>query len=113
MLVKVKDRQVVEAGLPKIGTLSDGRLVTNYDLLPPDALTAEGWLPLEHDMPAYDTATQEAVFDRYDIQADKVIVRYTVQEKPAPQPVMPTEQEVLRDYVLDLDYRLIMMELGL
>lgn len=30
----------------------------------------------------------------------------------APEP-QPTETEILRDYVLDLDYRLIMIELGL
>ena len=29
------------------------------------------------------------------------------------QPKEPTENEILRDYVLDIDYRLIMMELGL
>lgn len=29
------------------------------------------------------------------------------------KPPEPTENEVLRDYILDVDYRLIMMELGL
>lgn len=36
-------------------------------------------------------------------------------KEPEPEPVIPepTEYEVLRDYVLDLDIRVIMMELGL
>lgn len=32
---------------------------------------------------------------------------------PVLKPTEPTEMEVLRDYVLDLDFRLIMMEFGL
>lgn len=32
--------------------------------------------------------------------------------EPIP-PQTPTENEILRDYVLDLDFRLIMMELGI
>lgn len=32
---------------------------------------------------------------------------------PTPIPPLPTDSELLRDYVLDLDYRLILVELGL
>ena len=33
-------------------------------------------------------------------------------EPEPPPPPPPTDYELLRDYVLDLDYRLILMELG-
>ena len=46
-----------------------------------------------------------------------VVVERTQEEKQAEidarPPVPPTETEVLQDYILDVDYRLIMMELGL
>ena len=32
---------------------------------------------------------------------------------PTPMPPQLTEKEILRDYILDIDYRLILMELGL
>lgn len=32
---------------------------------------------------------------------------------PTPLPQQQTEQEVLRDYILEVDYRLILLELGL
>jgi len=48
---------------------------------------------------------------------DGVVIERTQEEKQAEidtiPPVPPTETEVLQDYILDVDYRLIMMELGL
>jgi hypothetical protein len=46
-----------------------------------------------------------------------IVVERNQEEKQAEidarPPVPPTETEVLQDYILDVDYRLIMMELGL
>lgn len=45
-------------------------------------------------------------------QVDAVNAVVAVHE-PTPLPPVSTETEMLRDYVLDLDYRLILMELGI
>ena len=53
MIVRVLDNEVHKIPLPHTGTLQDGRTVSNYHLLPPEILQAEGWLPLEQDKPEY------------------------------------------------------------
>lgn len=77
MYVKVVNGQVVCVGLPTCGVLVDGRCVSGYNLLPPETLAAEGWLPLELNEPEYDTTTQELKLNGYAIQVDKVIANYT------------------------------------
>jgi hypothetical protein len=75
--VKVVNGQVVCVGLPTCGMLTDGRCVSNYNLLSPEILQAEGWLPLELNQPEYNPATQELQLDGYMIQTNKVIANYT------------------------------------
>ncbi|AFQ45144.1 hypothetical protein [Desulfosporosinus meridiei] len=48
----------------------------------------------------------------YEIKNEELIILELTDIPPEPEP-QPTENEILRDYVLNLDYRLIMMELGL
>lgn len=43
--------KVNQLTLPKSAQLSDGRWVSNYNLLPDTVLKAEGWLPLEEVKP--------------------------------------------------------------
>jgi hypothetical protein len=68
----------VQVSLPQVGVLSDGRTVSRYDLLPMDELTAEGWLLFEQIMPTYDENTQYLMYDRYEVQADKIVEYFTV-----------------------------------
>jgi hypothetical protein len=76
MYAKVIDGQVVQIGLPTTGTLSDGRSVSNYNLLPEAVLLAEGWLPYQENKPEYNPETQYLQLSGYDIQQDKVIANY-------------------------------------
>ena len=57
MYVKIENGNVIQVGLPESGMLKDGRTVSGYNLLPDNALKAEGWLPLEQVMPDYDRNT--------------------------------------------------------
>jgi hypothetical protein len=77
MYVKIENGTVTYVGVLVCGVLSDGRCVSNYNLLPPETLLAEGWLPLELNEPEYDPATQELQLTGYTINADKVIANYT------------------------------------
>jgi len=42
MLARIIDNQL-QIGLPTSAKLLDGMWVSNYELLPPETLTAEGW----------------------------------------------------------------------
>ena len=42
----------------------------------------EEFLPVEHDIPAHDGKTQVAGVSGYDVQKDKVVVKYKVEDKP-------------------------------
>lgn len=56
-----------------------------------------------------------AGFDEADIE-EKVVTQgeYQAILDAQPKPLQePTETEILRDYVLELDYRIILMELGI
>lgn len=75
-MIKIKNGIIERIGLPNVGTLTDGSTVSNYDKLPQETLTGEGWLPVEDDKPIYDTFTQYLVFDTYEILTDKVIAHY-------------------------------------
>ncbi len=76
MYAKVENGQVVQVGLPSCGALADGRCVSNFNLLSPETLFAEGWLPLELNQPEYNSATHELHLTGYTIQADKVTANY-------------------------------------
>lgn len=72
-----------ELFLPHSGTLSDGRTVSNYHLLPVETLTAEGWKPIEEVKPTYDEATQYLEVDTAIDAGDKITVTYVVVDIPA------------------------------
>jgi hypothetical protein len=76
MYALVQNGQVAQVGFPSSGTLSDGRSVSNYDLLPKSALLAEGWLPLVENKPTHDPTTQELQLTGYTIEAERVIANY-------------------------------------
>ena len=75
-MIKIKNGIIERIGLPHVGTLTDGSTVSNYDKLPQETLTGEGWLPVEDDKPLFNTLTQYLVFDSYEILTDKVIAHY-------------------------------------
>jgi len=105
-LVQVINGEIAQYSLPKTGTLKDGSTVSGYHLLDEEILLDEGWLPLEDIKPEYDIETQYLVQDGYEILEDKVIKKYKVENIPRPQ-----QNEI--DYMLDLDFRISLLELGL
>ena len=84
MYAKIENGNVVQVGLPQSGVLNDGRTVSGYNLLPANVLKAEGWLPLEQIIPAYDAETQQIVHDSYVVKTDKVTEIFTVQTTVVP-----------------------------
>ena len=109
-MMQVINGEIKQYQLPKVGTLKDGRTVSGYHLLDEDILRDEGWLPLEDNPPEYDEETQYIVDDGYEILEDKVIKKYKIENIPEPQ---PDELQELSNYILDVDMRLTMKELGL
>ncbi len=102
-LAKVENSQVTKTKLPKTGRLADGRVVSNYHLLPMETLLEEGWLPLIDDPPEYDSSTHKIVFTGYNIQEEQVAKTYSVEELPPPPPPPgPTDMEILQEAVADL-----------
>jgi hypothetical protein len=76
MYAKAENGIVTQTSLPTSGILSDGRSVSNYNLLPVSVLFVEGWLPLELNEPEYNPATQELQLVDYTIEAARVIANY-------------------------------------
>ena len=109
-MIQVINGEIKQYSLPKTGTLKDGRTVSGYHLLDDDILREEGWLPLEDNPPEYDEETQYLANDGYEILEDKVIKKYRIEDIPEPQPDVLQE---LSNYILDVDMRLTMQELGL
>ena len=109
-MIQVIEGKIKQYSLPKTGTLKNGSTVSGYHLLDEDTLIDEGWLPLEDIPPEYDEETQYLVNDGYEILEDKVIKKYRIEEIPEPQ---PDELQELSNYILDVDMRLTMQELGL
>ena len=105
-LVQVINGKIAQYSLPKTGTLKNGSTVSGYHLLDENILKDEGWLPLEDIKPDYDEETQYLANDGYEILDDKVIKKYKVENIPRPQ-----QNEI--DYMLDLDFRISLLELGL
>jgi len=109
-MIQVIDGKIKQYNLPKTGVLKDGSTVSGYHLLDEEILLDEGWLPLEDIPPEYDEETQYLVNDGYEILEDKVIKKYRIVDIPEPQ---PDELQELSNYILDVDMRLTMQELGL
>jgi hypothetical protein len=105
-MIQVINGKIAQYSLPKTGTLKNGSTVSGYHLLDENILKDEGWLPLEDIPPEYDMETQYLTNDGYEILEDKVIKKYKVENIPRPQ-----QNEI--DYMLDLDFRISLLELGL
>ena len=81
-MIQVKENKIVKYSLPKTGMLSTGETVSGYHLLDEETLRSEGWLPLEDIRPEYDSETHYLQPSGYDIQEDKVVKLYTINEIP-------------------------------
>ena len=81
-MVKIQNGQVTQTSLPTSGILSNGRSVSNYNLLPEETLLTEGWLPLIENKPVYEPATQELSLTGYTIEAAQVTANYTAVTLP-------------------------------
>ena len=61
------------------------------------------------DIPEYDIETQYLANGGYEILEDKVIKKYNVGDYPEPEEPEPSVEE----YLLDYEFRISMLELGL
>lgn len=93
-MIQVIDGEIKQYGLPKVGTLKDGRTVSGYHLLDNEILLDEGWLPLEDNPPEYDIETQYLVNDGYEILEDKVIKKYRIEDIVEEVEPRDLEQEI-------------------
>lgn len=79
-MVKVENNKVSLTRLPKAGRLQDGRTVSNYHLLGPAVLKAEGWLPLTKREPEFNPETHYLRFREHVIGPDSVTAVYEAVE---------------------------------
>ena len=112
-MIQVINGEIKQYQLPKTSTLKDGRTVSGYHLLDEDTLRDEGWLPLEDNPPEYDMETQYLVNDGYEILEDKVVKKYRIEDIPEPELQRPNMTEFITEYLIDVDFRLSLMEIGL
>lgn len=113
-LVQVENGQIVKYTLPKVGTLKDGSTVSGYDTLMlsnPDLAKEEGWLPLIDEKPEYDPEVESLTIREYEILEDKVIVKYDINKIQDVELTQPTTG--IDDYILDMDFRLSLIELNI
>lgn len=108
-MIQVINGKITLEQLPASHQLSTGETVSNYPQLDKATLKKEGWLPLEDIQPEFDEETEELIEVGYEILKDKVIKKYKIVKKV----IEIDQQEELENYVLDIDYRLAMMEIGL
>ncbi|NLB88520.1 MAG: hypothetical protein GX790_04745 [Syntrophomonadaceae bacterium] len=111
--VLVRFNEVVMTELPKTGVLKDGSTVSGYHLLDEDTLREEGWLPLEDNPPEYNPETQYLIDDGYEIFEDKVVKKYRIEDIPEPELPQPNVTELIAEYLIDVDFRLSLIEIGL
>lgn len=76
MYGRISDK--IELGLPATGVRIDGRMVSNYNMLEPETLLAEGWKPIEEVKPAFDVAAQYLVVDTAIDTGDRITVTHKV-----------------------------------
>lgn len=97
-MIQVVDGVIVQYQLPKVGKLKDGSSVSGYDILPLETLIDEGWLPLEDIQPEINIDTQYLVRDGYEILAEKVVIKYRIEDIIIEEPIPsePTEIEILQ-----------------
>jgi hypothetical protein len=94
-MVRIENGEIVEYGLPTTGELKNGSSVSGYHLQDIEILLAEGWLPLEDNPPEFNSDTHYLAHDGYEILADKVVVRYRLEEMPKHKEPEPSELEIL------------------
>ena len=102
-MVQIEGGQIIRFNLPKVGTLKDGSTVSGYHLLNEEILLDEGWLPLEDSPPEYDEETEYLANDGYEILEDKVIKKYKVENIPEPTPPEPSEIDILKTEITELN----------
>ena len=102
-MIKIVNGKIHQRGLPIVGELKDGSTVSGYHLLDEEILLNEGWLPLEDIQPEYDSETQYLIHDGYEILVDKVIKKYKIEEIPEPMEPQPTEIDILKQRIQELE----------
>ena len=102
-MIQVINWEIKQYSLPKTGTLKDGSTVSGYHLLDEEVLLDEGWLPLEDILPEYDEETEYLANDGYEILEDKVIKKYKVEDIPEPTPPEPSEIDILKTEITELN----------
>lgn len=113
-IVQVKDNKIVKYTPPKVGTLKNGRTVSGYDKLMlsnPELAKEEGWLPLIDEKPEYNPEEEFLTIGEYEILEDKVIVKYDINKIQDVELTQPTTG--IDDYILDMDFRLSLIELNI
>lgn len=109
-MYRVENNQIVQYSIPKTFKRLDGTTVSGYDLLPLDELKKDGWLEVEENIPQYNENTQYIVEESTEILEDKIVVNYRVEDIPEPIEEIKVD---LESYMLDLEFRVSMIELGL
>lgn len=84
MFAKVENNAVTkyQENLPKAHVFADGSSNGNFDLLDQATQIAEGWYPVEDVKPSFTAEIQRLVLDTTDIQANKVVRTYIVEDIP-------------------------------
>lgn len=98
---KIVDGIVVQVGLLSAGSIN-GCSVSGYDLLPPEVLRVEGWVPLVDEPPEYDPSTQQLLLTGYTIQENQVVALYEIHSKPVEPPTVDQRIETLEMALMDL-----------
>ncbi|QKS70268.1 hypothetical protein FLK61_34065 [Paenalkalicoccus suaedae] len=96
------------ASLPKVLRLEDGQTISGFNLLPHEVHKSHGWLPVEEVVEEYDTDTHYATNPQTEVQENKVVRTWEVAQIP-----QDDQEGNYSDYLVDIDFRLSMVELGL
>ena len=77
--------------------------ISNYHLLPEEYLLGKGWLPLEENLPKYDTETKQLTNPSYEILTDKAIKSWKVVEiKKNETEILNQRLQLAENTILDL-----------
>lgn len=99
-MMRVVGGEITEYSLPPVGTLSDGRTVSNYHLLDEETLAEEGWRDVVDEQPVYDDTTHDLIHDGYEVVDNTVRVKYRTEQKPPPPEPEP-DPEIARQKFRD------------
>ena len=73
---------------PSVFTTDDGRKIINFNKNV-SIMKKYGFLEIENIVPMYDTETEEVVVLGYEVEVDKIVVKYNIIEKT----IVPTLEE--------------------